>query len=166
MRYVAAVALTLLLFSSDVRAQACKPTASSSEWQFTRVLIPVLADRLPGAGGSIWQTDLWITNPTDQPVVYLFRPCNQACCCAETNTICPQTTAHNVDDRPRGRWIAAPVGGLLQFSVRLRDLSRNASSAGIELPIVREDEFRSDEINLLAVPRDPRFRLTVRLYGL
>ena len=167
MRHVVAVALTLVLLSMEVRAQpACKPTASSSEWQFTRVLIPVLAYGLPGAGGSIWQTDLWITNPTNQPVVYFFHPCNQACCCAETNTICPQSTAHNVDDRPRGRWIAAPVGGLLRFSVRLRDLSRNASSAGIDLPIVREDEFRSDEINLIAIPRDPRFRLTVRLYGL
>lgn len=122
---------------------------------------------MPGAAGSSWRTDVWVTNPTDQPVVYILHgPCNQACCCAETYTICPQSTRLDGDNQPQGRWIAAPVGGLLRFDVRLRDLTRNASSAGVALPIVREDEFRSDEINLLAIPRDPRFRITVRFYGL
>jgi hypothetical protein len=167
MKFAIAVVIALQLYSTDVRAQAaCKPNADSSNWAFTRVLIPVLANHLPGAGGSNWQTDVWITNATDQPVVYLFQPCNQACCCAETNTICPQSTRLNGDDRPQGRWIAAPVGGLLRFEVRQRDLTRNASSAGVELPIVREDEFVSDEVHLLAVPRDPKFRITIRFYGL
>jgi hypothetical protein len=58
------------------------------------------------------------------------------------------------------------VGGFLRFEVRLRDLTRNASSAGVELPIVREDEFVSDEVHLLGVPRDPKFRITFRFYGL
>jgi hypothetical protein len=49
---------------------------------------------------------------------------------------------------------------------RLRDLSRSASSAGIELPLVREADFRADEVNLNAIPRDARFRLTLRVYGL
>jgi hypothetical protein len=115
----------------------------------------------------MWQTDVWVTNPTDQPVVYILHgPCTQAAACAETYTICPQSTRLDGDNQPQGRWIAAPVGGLLRFDVRLRDLTRNASSAGVGLPIVREDEFRSDEIDLLAIPRDPRFRVTVRFYGL
>jgi hypothetical protein len=167
MKYTIAVAVALLLYSTDVRAQAaCKPTPDSWNWSGTRVLVPVLANHLPGAAGSNWQTDVWVTNPTDQPVVYLFHPCLQACCCAETNTICPQSTVVHGDDRPQGRWIGVPTGGLLRFDVRLRDLTRNASSAGVGLPMVREDEFRSDEIDLLAIPRDPRFRVTVRLYGL
>ena len=49
---------------------------------------------------------------------------------------------------------------------RLRDLSRNASSAGMEVPLVHEADFRADEINLNAIPRDARFRLTLRVYGL
>jgi hypothetical protein len=167
MKYATAVAVALLLYSTEVRAQAaCKPAADSSNLTYTRVLIPVLASHLPGAAGSIWQTDVWITNPTDQPVVYGFNPCNIACCCTEINTICPQTTRLEGGIQPEGRWIGAPVGGLLRFEVRLRDLTRNASSAGVELPIVREDEFVSDEVHLLGVPRDPKFRITLRFYGL
>jgi hypothetical protein len=167
MKFAIAVAVALLLYSTDVRAQAaCKPGADSSNWTYTRALIPVLASHLPGAGGSNWQTDLSVTNVTDQPVVYSLQPCLQACCCAELNTICPQSTAIHGDDRPQGRWIAAPVGGFLRFEVRLRDLTRNASSAGVELPIVREDEFVFDEVHLLGVPRDPKFRITIRFYGL
>jgi hypothetical protein len=167
MKFAIAVVVAVQLYSTDVRAQAaCKPGADSSNWTYTRVLIPVLAIHLPGAGGSIWQTDVWVTNATDQPVVYSLQPCLLACCCAEINTICPQSTAIHGDDRPQGRWIGAPVGGFLRFEVRLRDLTRNASSAGVELPIVREDEFVSDEVHLLGVPRDPKFRITIRFYGL
>ena len=36
----------------------------------------------------------------------------------------------------------------------------------MELPIIREGDFRSDEMNLIAIPRDPRFRVTIRIYGL
>ena len=168
MKFATVVAVALLLYSTEVRAQAaCKPNANSWDWTYTRVLIPVLASHLPGAAGSMWQTDVWVTNPTDQPVVYVFHPpCNQACCCAETNTICPQTTRLDGDSQPQGRWIAVPDGGLLRFEVRLRDLIRNTSSAGVELPLVREDEFVSDEVHLLGVPRDPKFRITIRFYGL
>jgi len=55
---------------------------------------------------------------------------------------------------------------LRHLRIVLRDLSRNASSAGIEVPLVREADFRADEINLNAVPRDARFRITLRVYGL
>jgi hypothetical protein len=132
----------------------------------TRVFVPVLVSHLPGAGGSVWQTDLWVANRTDLPIVYSVAPCNQACCCAEINTIRPQSTSVRGDDRPTGRWVASLSDGSILIEARFRDLSRNASSAGIELPIVRESDFRSDEVNLVSVPRDPRFRVTLRIYGL
>jgi len=63
---------------------------------------------------------------------------------------------------PMGRYFGAADS--IQLVARLRDLSRNGSSAGVDLPVVREDEFRADEMDLIAVPRDPRFRVLVRFY--
>jgi hypothetical protein len=136
--------------------------ASDSE----RVFVPVMVSSLPGALGSVWQTDLWVTNISNQPVIYSVAPCNQACCCNEINTIAPQATGIRGDNQPTGRWIEMPASGAIQVEARLRDLSRSASSAGIELPIIRDSDFRSDEINLIAVPRDPGFRITLRIYSL
>jgi hypothetical protein len=145
------------------------PTASAAdalEQSLTRVFIPVLVANLNGVGGSIWQTELWATNTSDQPVVYQIAPCTLSCCCNATNTIPPQSTLTIGGDSPRpaGRWL--PLDPAVHLESRLRDLSRNASSAGMEVPLVREADFRADEINLNAIPRDARFRLTLRVYGL
>jgi hypothetical protein len=136
---------------------------SSADLQ--RVFVPILVSNLPGAGGSLWQTDLWATNTSDQPVLYQIAPCTQSAGCNATYTLPPQATQARGDSpRPSGRWL--PFDPSIQLAARLRDLSRNASSAGIELPIVQEADFRSDEINLNAIPRDSRFRVTLRVYGL
>lgn len=144
------------------------PTASASdalEQSLTRVFIPVFVANLNGADGTVWQTDLWATNTSDQPVLYQIAACTQAADCNGTNTIPPQSTQPRGDSsRPAGRWL--PLDPAVHLESRLRDLSRSASSAGIELPLVRETDFRADEINLNAIPRDARFRLTLRLYGL
>jgi hypothetical protein len=130
-----------------------------------RVFIPVLVFNLNGAGGTVWQNDLWATNTSDQPVVYQIALCLQSAGCNAANTIAPQSTQSRGDSsRPAGRWL--PLDPAVHLESRLRDLSRNASSAGMELPLVREADFRADEINLNAIPRDARFRVTLRLYGL
>jgi len=137
-------------------------TASASD---ARVFIPVLVSNLNGAGGSVWDTDLWATNTSDQPVVYQIAPCNQAAECQLVNTLSPESTISRGDSpRPTGRWL--PLDPAVQLGARLRDRSRNASSAGIEIPLVREADFRADEINLNAIARDPGFRITLRVYGL
>jgi len=133
--------------------------------QPARVFIPVLVPNLNGAGGSVWETELWATNTSDLPVLYQIAPCTQSADCNGANTISPQSTQSRGDSpRPTGRWL--PLDPAVHLESRLRDLSRNASSAGMELPIVREADFRADEINLNAITRDARFRVTLRLYGL
>jgi hypothetical protein len=134
--------------------------------QQPRVFIPVVVFNLNGAGGSVWETELWATNTSDQPVLYQIAPCLQSAGCNDINTIPPQSTRPRGDSasRPSGRWL--PLDPAVHLEARLRDVSRNASSAGIELPLVREADFRADEINLNAIPRDAGFRITLRLYGL
>ncbi len=51
----------------------------------------------------------------------------------------------------------------MHFNSRVQDLSRQANSAGVEIPIVRETDLRS-RIVLLSVPVDARFRSALRIY--
>lgn len=140
----------------------CSPQSNET----TRVLVPVLADRLSGANSSLWVTDVWLSNTTDCPLVFLLAPCTVSCCCAELNTYAAQSMSALQLDQPHGQWFSIPVDDALQFQARLRDLSRTSSSAGVEFPIVRDTDFRDHQVNLLGVPRDPRFRVTLRLYGM
>jgi hypothetical protein len=160
MRHKALLFVLAITFFTVLTASAADTLAQS-----TRVFIPVLVANLNGVGGTVWQTDLWATNTSDQPVLYQIAACTQSADCNGTNTIQPQGTQPRGDSsRPAGRWL--PLDPAVHLESRLRDLSRNASSAGIELPIVREADFRADEINLNAITRDVRFRVTLRLYGL
>ena len=152
----------LMMLTLSARSFAAPQQTTDSE----RVFVPVMVSNLPGALGSRWQADLWVTNISNQPVIYSVIPCNQACCCNEFNTIVPQGTRIRVDNQPTGRWVEMPASGAIQLEARLRDSSRSESSAGVELPVIRESDFRSDEINLIVVPRDPGFRITLRIYSL
>jgi hypothetical protein len=128
-----------------------------------RVFIPVFAN-FPGAGSSQWQTELWVTNRTDTPLVFRLSPCNQSAGC-NLPSMQPQESQLYTGVWPTGRWLPVWEGDAIRYQARLRDSTRNASSAGVELPIIGEGDFRSDELNLLAIPRDPKFRVTVRLYA-
>ncbi len=158
--------LFVLAITSLIVPTAPASDARDLEQSSTRAFIPVLVFNLNGVGGSLWQTDLWATNTSDQPVLYQIALCSQSCCCNATNTLPPQSTLTIGGDssRPAGRWL--PLDPAVHLEPRLRDLSRNASSAGMELPLVREADFRADEINLNAITRDARFRVTLRIYGL
>jgi hypothetical protein len=162
-----AFVLTLTLAFSSGRAIGAEPFSRAAVASVdVRLFVPILVSNLPGVGGSVWNTELWVTNTSNQPVVYGMVPCTVSAGCVALATVDPQVTLIRGDvvPRPTGRWV--DFNPAIQLEARIRDLSRNASSAGVELPIVREADFRSDEINLNGIPQDPRFRVTLRVYGL
>jgi hypothetical protein len=57
-------------------------------------------------------------------------------------------------------------GAVVRFNFRVRDLSRQASTWGTELPVVRASDFTAEPIQLLNLPTDPRFRFTVRIFAI
>lgn len=161
------ILVLILLFAASVSAESAGiPACAPQTFETTRLLVPVLADRIAGADGSVWTTELWISNVTDCPVLFPLAPCQVSCCCDEFSTYRAQEAVSLALDHPRGRWFNVPADGSLQFQARFRDLSRAASSAGVELALVREADFRADQVNLIGIPRDPRFRVTLRLYSL
>jgi hypothetical protein len=166
-RLISAV-LTLSLAFLSARKMGAEPSsgAAVASADGLRLFIPVLVFNLPGVGGSVWNTELWATNTSNQPVVYSLIPCTVSAGCILIATVGPQATVIRTDviPRPTGEWVGFDPA--IQLEARIRDLSRNALSAGVELPIVRETDFRSDEINLNGISQDPRFRVTLRVYGL
>jgi hypothetical protein len=149
-----------------------------------RMLLPVYTPvPLPGALGSEWETKLAFFNPTSDS--YIIEHCSpvdpEGGCDAilygdawlepgETQRILPRAY-------PLGSGIAGYVLYLsllrqagsgeevpIPTQLRVRDLSRNASSAGTEIPVVREAAFRDKTFHLLSVPTDGRFRPLLRIY--
>jgi hypothetical protein len=63
-------------------------------------------------------------------------------------------------------FVPAAHAGELAANLRVTDITRQAQSHGVEVPVVRLRDFSSTRIVLLGVPVDPRFRNTLRIYGL
>jgi len=63
-------------------------------------------------------------------------------------------------------WMRKGTAGSLAAGLRVADISREATSHGTEIPVVRTRDFTTGRIVLLGVPTDPRFRLTLRIYSL
>ncbi|HYI10988.1 MAG TPA: IPT/TIG domain-containing protein [Thermoanaerobaculia bacterium] len=66
-----------------------------------------------------------------------------------------------------GKLFFVPKGDKsLAASLRVYEVSRQGENHGVEIPVVRKEDFDEESIALLDVPTDPKFRLTLRIYGL
>ena len=67
-----------------------------------------------------------------------------------------------------GRLFFVPVEHVDEFAanVRVTDITREAASLGVEIPVVRLRDFTAGKIVILGVPIDARYRNTLRIYGL
>lgn len=155
----------LLVLGLSVAAQ---PT------DFERILVPIaISGEVPGAFGSRWVTHLAITNAADQGVyIYGYNPYPSGCVIA----VCPPVPS----TPPRETFfpIMAPgatsQGAIIEvdrqfasevrFQLRVQDLSREASTWGTEIPVVREAGLFTGTFQLLDVPAMPGFRALLRLY--
>lgn len=151
--------------------------AASPEETWESVLVPVYLDDItPGANGSQWQTEFAMHNGGSTGVQIAPWPCpeNQPCppVFPSQRSLSP---GESVNALPRPATRSANPGRLLflsdagaadvAFGLRVRDASRSVTTAGDEIPIVRESEFRTKPVQLLNVPWDPAvFRYSLRIY--
>lgn len=165
-------AIALFLFASSLPLAA----QISRRPDFEAVLVPTYFSG-PGAYGSQWETRVTIQNPgsADVPmtrpvVVFTNTACPALCCGASqviparrTGTLCSATPLP-----PSGMLLYVPktaAGSQVTFSASIRDVSRNAQTAGTELPIARERDFRFGSVFLPPVSADARFRTALRVYA-
>ena len=159
-------ALVLVLFGFSVNAQVVPP--------MEKVLIPIfLFDTVPGAYGSVWKSELVITNRSDQTVAIdgIFVRCNLGTCVPPPFlTLRERATVFAQPATPR----AVPPGSFVlveqarladvAFSLRIQDISRQALTWGTELPVIPEGQAFTRPIDFLNVPQDDRFRVLLRVY--
>lgn len=136
---------------------------------WTGLFIPVNADDVLGANGSIWRTELKVHNPTEFTV-----PLHGAFCEPLLPIVCPRVTlapgeTKSIVLHPGGGesgtlYVPDGIANALSLSLRVRDVSRQADDWGAEVPIVRSASFGYVH-RLLDVPTDPRYRVLLRTFG-
>jgi len=136
-----------------------------------RVLVPVYtADPIPGVNGASWTTDLWISNSgsANATVDGILWDCFLEQC--GPASVEPGVTFHTGPEAGglHGAllYLDPTTSGTVGFSLRFRDLSRQSSTWGTGLPVVREDAFRTSIFSLVDVPVTEGFRQTLRIYEL
>ncbi len=150
----------------------------AQELEMALVPIAMTSVTIPGGHGSQWKTAFVAYNSSDNEVFvrYLDALCLHISPCPEGVMLDPNHVSR------RFRWAQGPDAGSstphgvliyyapeeaedLHFHLRIRDITREAESAGTEIPVVRETEFRSEAIHLLEIPTAAPFRSHLRLYG-
>lgn len=145
------------------------PGAKPDPSVFERVLFPVLFGS-NGANGSRWRSEAVIANPNPWPVQNLNSIERIVCVTFPCGELLGAKSRKGFEGEgyPHGQALLVPRGDAddLSFSLRIRDVSRDAESFGSQVPVLREEDlFRNTDIVLLDVPRDPRFRTKVRIYA-
>ncbi|MCM2313581.1 MAG: hypothetical protein NDJ92_00325 [Thermoanaerobaculia bacterium] len=154
--------LTLAVFmGGSVAANAQVPPTTQ------RVLVPVLWHGA-GYGGSLWMSELYMSNSGTQPVI--VAPGSPEC----PFELCDKTLAPGALARYEGTGSGSIPGayfvveearaGDIHFLLRAWDVSRQAENFGTTIPVVREDEWLTGTTELLHVPVDELFRVTLRAY--
>lgn len=144
-------------------------------------LLPVFIEPVQGAHGSEFRTELRGVNTSPNEGIDIWGLENE---CRYTPPVCNWLQEPMVQLAPTpsgadlidytvyqtgtpGRFIEVPREHAEQVSLTLKvyDTSRSAENYGTEIPIVRTTEFTRKPFALLGVPRDPRYRNTLRLYA-
>lgn len=145
-----------------------------------RILLPVFTPPVFGNHGAEFRTDLRAANLDDSDYLYMFGFMSIGCPIVVLD--CTQTSDRGfmfgrgqevgpdewTPSGTPGTFIYVPTEDVANLSLQLRayDVSRDETNFGTEIPIVFEkDMFVEQDIVLLDVPTDDRFRNTLRLYG-
>lgn len=142
---------------------------------FARVLIPILSHETPGAHAT-WTSHLSaMASGQDATLFFCTVQCDPGGACMSQ---CRSDGVKLGAGRPERIWPgalpgAAPQGAMMYlernaeprtaFSARLSS-SRASEARGVELPIVRESEFRTDRLVIPSIRLDAGHRFLLRIY--
>ena len=131
------------------------PTSSDSA-TFEPILFPV-SFQGPGALGSQWVTENFISWTT------FFR--DPLPCCASVIAGNSPQLLNNANPWGIVLYAIRGTADSLHLASRIRDTSRQAETAGTEVPVVRERDFRS-RLSFINVPVNSRYRVMLRLWAI
>ncbi len=152
---------------------AAVPAVSAGE-DLQKILVPIYVRQpLPGNFGSLWTTELWLSNAGPE----FANTGGYEWDCSTPNCYDAPPVAPGATFRPRA--FPAPAGfqgsflfldvttaAQVRLALRFRDLSRQDSTWGTEVPAPRDTDFQSGVTHLIDVPLTEGFRQTLRIYEL
>lgn len=166
------VAIVLVLIASGAAAQTT----------LIRVLVPLFTTQpVPGAYGSLWQSQFVMHNGTFSRT-YDIMTCPPAANCMGVGSADQELVPGETQGGLPGLYRPLPanqvagtvvylispavgdLGDSLAFDLRIVDLSRSATAAGTDIPVVRDRDLYTSTIHLLNIPTDARFRLALRVF--
>lgn len=172
--------LTLLFLAVPAAGQEPHPPPEG----FRKILLPlILHEAVPGAFGSRWATELRLYNDSDAYVRFAPGLCATfARPLCDVGAIPPRAEVvfrdgvffEGVPNPPATFLYLHPdTMSSIHLSLHIRDLSRQAFTAGTEIPVIRESELLTGKSVFLNVPpsavpinqtETAAFRRTLRLY--
>jgi hypothetical protein len=144
--------------------------AQAGQEDYNQLLVPLTVFNTPGANGSVWSAELNVFNSSELhlrmpgPEMFIAElPVDPAVVVEPRKT---QNVQLRTFFRSEGAFLYVPkaLADAPKWSLRVRDLSQNATSLGADVPVVQQSDGRPD-ITLIDIPTDPRFRATLRIYG-
>lgn len=129
------------------------------------VLVPLATRDLPGVGGSLWRTNLYVHHEAE-PITVLGYDTRDPLILAPGRTyIAPLFLTDSGDPAGTLLYIDKRIADTTHYDLRVRDVSRDSAGPGVAVPVVRERELLTSTAYLLAVPCDLRFRRMLRVYS-
>lgn len=156
-------------FWSFVIAVALSCGIATAQQQDAVVLVPLLVGDLPGAGGSLWSSELTVYN-AEAADAELYNSCVLSAC--SFWKVRGASALRITNARSSGfpgqflRIATATSSGSIpemSFQLRIFDRTRN-DDWGTEIPVVRWDLLTSEELTFIGIPVDKEFRHTIRIY--
>lgn len=159
------------LFAIATCILALTGNALADDILFDRVLLPIMTQPISGAFGSLWKSEFVAHNPT-QAVIGLALVLRPGCAVCDYPALYGHETHRPIMQYENGAgdspglffYPELPYGAQVQYNLRIRDLSRQASTWGTEIPVVRARDTFTGPLNLLDIPADDRFRQAIRVY--
>ncbi|HYC59128.1 MAG TPA: IPT/TIG domain-containing protein [Thermoanaerobaculia bacterium] len=145
--------------------------AQGSPEDYMPVIVPLTPLEFKGSHGSVWTSELRVYNAgaltlrmPGPEAVFMEIPFDPAIVIEpnQTERVILNRRANQVDGA--FLYVPIPLVGSPKFSLRIRDTSKNAVSAGTDFPVAWGNQAAPD-ITLIDIPTDPRYRATLRVYG-
>ena len=141
---------------------------------FDKLLLPVIFNgQVPGAFGSLWVTQLSLTNVGDSglPVVgYDPTPGGCSSFCVPPDPIPPHATIYPTYRGARAvipgdfLWVGKSRATELGVTLRVQDISRQSQTWGTSIPVIAESRALTARVSLTDVPMRAEFRNLLRVY--
>ena len=164
--------LLFLLLALTMPLAATVPPVPEIPAGHERVLLPLFTAPITGQHGSEFRSEFLMMNRSNEPLVgYGLEFVCPVLCGGDflrTFTLEPDfIETEFVRTGNPGRFMFLPTARINEVVMQMRayDVSREATNFGTEIPVVRAEGMRPDEITFIGVPTDSRFRNTLRIYS-